>query len=201
MSKLDGSASDAAAPPPPNFGERPDIFARLGEYAADQIEIGVEEAPVTLSVTFDKPGAQEWVRSHPDRERILFLDCIRDAGTKRLLVVNHALKPVIGHQIRRFRVTQAVASTGKLYLWPAPADGRMESDRAHLNAQQASLTSWVRLEWRDDQKTYLGHTPIGDLGEPSWPDTPFGTIVNLALEGRMVDDDTHPFIRRLLGYA
>jgi len=83
------------------------------------------------------------------------------------------------------------------YLWPAPVEGRLESDITHLNAQQAALSRWIRIEWAG--KAFLAVEPQGDLGQPEWPELAFQEVLELGLTGHLINNENHPFIIRLLG--
>jgi hypothetical protein len=198
MSKPDGAAIEAAALRP-DFGNPPNVFVDFETYAIDPGEFGIGEVRQTLVVKFARPGSQEWVRCHPAPERVRYFNCLREQRERKLFVVHPSLCSVLGPQIRRYRVTQAITTDGVSYLWPAPASSAMESDQAHFGAQQLALKQWTRTEW--DGRSFGVCTPEIDFGEPPWPDLPFSEILTLALSGHYIDSPGHPLIRRLQGLA
>ena len=197
MPKANGAAIEAAAIPQPLYTERPDVFALIEECKIDPAEAGIGETPVVLSVKFGRPRSQDWVRCHPDPARVYLFHGIKDQTDNKLYVVTPAILSLVGSQARTFRARQAITPERELYLWPAPAEGRLESDIAHLNAQQMALSRWVKIVW--DRKTFRAVEPEGDLGEPQWPDLPFNEVLAMGLTPHLLDREDHPFVKRLLG--
>ena len=198
MTRPNGAAiEDAAVTPKPHFDERPDVFESLEDYTVNPSEVGIGETQVVLQVKFARPRAQEWVRCHPEPERVRYFHAIKDQKANKLFVVNRRILSLVGTQARLYRVRQAITTDGELYLWPAPVEGRLESDITHLNAQQAALSRWIRIEWAG--KAFLAVEPQGDLGQPEWPELAFQEVLELGLTGHLINDENHPFIKRLLG--
>jgi len=76
-------------------------------------------------------------------------------------------------------------------------EGRLESDITHLNAQQAALSQWIRIEW--DGKAFVAVEPQGDMGEPEWPELTFQQVLEMGLAGHLINNADHVLIRRLQG--
>jgi hypothetical protein len=128
---------------------------------------------------------------------VRYFHAIKDQKANKLFVVNRRILSLVGTQARLYRVRQAITTDGEIYLWPAPVEGRLESDITHLNAQQAALSRWIRIEWAG--KAFLAVEPQGDLGQPEWPELAFQEVLELGLTGHLINDENHPFIKRLLG--
>jgi len=198
MTRPNGAAiEEAAVTPKPKFDDRPNVFESLEDYAVSPSEIGIGETQVVLQVKFGRPRAQEWVRCHPEPERMKYFNAVRDQKTSKLFIVNPRVLSLVGTQARLYRVRQAITTDNELYLWPAPVEGRLESDITHLNAQQAALSRWIRIEWAG--KAFLAVEPQGDLGQPEWPELAFQEVLELGLTGHLINNENHPFIIRLLG--
>jgi len=193
MTRPNGAAiEEAAVTPKPKFDDRPNVFESLEDYAVSPSEIGIGETQVVLQVKFGRPRAQEWVRCHPEPERMKYFNAVRD-----LFIVNPRVLSLVGTQARLYRVRQAITTDNELYLWPAPVEGRLESDITHLNAQQAALSQWIRIEW--DGKAFVAVEPQGDMGEPEWPELTFQQVLEMGLAGHLINNADHVLIRRLQG--
>ena len=198
MTRPNGAAiEEAAVTPKPKFDDRPNVFESLEDYAVSPSEIGIGETQVVLQVKFGRPRAQEWVRCHPEPERMKYFNAVRDQKTSKLFIVNPRVLSLVGTQARLYRVRQAITTDGELYLWPAPVEGRLESDITHLNAQQAALSQWIRIEW--DGKAFVAVEPQGDMGEPEWPELTFQQVLEMGLAGHLINNADHVLIRRLQG--
>jgi hypothetical protein len=173
------------------------VFESLEDYAVSPSEIGIGETQVVLQVKFGRPRAQEWVRCHPEPERMKYFNAVRDQKTSKLFIVNPRVLSLVGTQARLYRVRQAITTDNELYLWPAPVEGRLESDITHLNAQQAALSQWIRIEW--DGKAFVAVEPQGDMGEPEWPELTFQQVLEMGLAGHLINNADHVLIRRLQG--
>ena len=126
-----------------------------------------------------------------------YFHAIKDQKANKLFVVNRRILSLVGTQARLYRVRQAITTDGELYLWPAPVEGRLESDITHLNAQQAALSQWIRIEW--DGKAFVAVEPQGDMGEPEWPELTFQQVLEMGLAGHLINNADHVLIRRLQG--
>jgi hypothetical protein len=201
MAKPNGALDLDEIAPKPIFGDRTDVFTSLDDYCVDASDdIVIAEIQQTVIVKFDRPNGQTWIRCHPDPGRQRRVYGFRDrTKSRKLLVVPKTLLRFLGHQVRLYRVVQGVTPDGETHLWPAPMAGSLESDISHFNAQQLSLRSWVRLEW--DGKGFAVHTPLGDLGEPKWPDQSFDELLELALRNSVISSESHDVIKRMQGIA
>ena len=198
MTRPNGAAiEEAAVTPKPKFDDGPNVFESLEDYAVSPSEIGIGETQVVLQVKFGRPRAQEWVRCHPEPERMKYFNAVRDQKTSKLFIVNPRVLSLVGTQARLYRVRQAITTDNELYLWPAPVEGRLESDITHLNAQQAALSQWIRIEW--DGKAFVAVEPQGDMGEPEWPELTFQQVLEMGLAGHLINNADHVLIRRLQG--
>jgi hypothetical protein len=178
MAKPNGAAVETAAIPlKPDFSDRDDVFERVMACAHDPNSFGIAEVPVEVSIRFERPRKQDWVRCHPDRDRTIGFDCLKDDKSGKLYIVTPAIRSLIATQARTYHVRQAVTYDRVSYLWPVPVDPPSEINLAHLNAQQLALSQWVRLEW--DGKTYKAYNPQGELGDPEWPPSTFKELLAL----------------------
>ena len=201
MVKPNGALNLDEIAPRPIYDDRTDVFTSLADYVVDETEdIGIAEVQQTVVVKFDRPDGQTWIRCHPDPDRQRKVYGFRDrTKSRKLLVVPKTLLRFLGHQVRLYRVLQGVTPDGESYLWPAPMAGSLDGDVSHFNAQQFALRSWVRVEW--DGKGFVVHTPLGDLGEPKWPEQSFEELLEMALRHSVISSETHDVIKRLQGLA
>jgi hypothetical protein len=41
--------------------------------------------------------------------------------------------------------------------------------------------------------------PLGNFGDPMWPDKTFSELLALGFKDRVIDSDTHPVVKQVLG--
>jgi hypothetical protein len=60
---------------------------------------------------------------------------------------------------------------------------------------------WVRVTANLSLGAYEVFEATGQLGEQSWPSTPFGELLRIAFRDRFISSLDHPVLRRLRGEA
>jgi hypothetical protein len=77
------------------------VFESLEDYAVSPSEIGIGETQVVLQVKFGRPRAQEWVRCHPEPERMRYYHAVKDQKNSKLFIVHPRILSLVGSQARR----------------------------------------------------------------------------------------------------
>ena len=168
-------------------------------------KLTVQRKAVLVNVTVDKPASNVYFRCH--QEQVLD-DCtvLRDnEGTSRacyFVVPSMRMHPKLQPRLRR--VTLVLTSTwpsGNVLIWPVPILGEREfpvwsSARA---AYELAREQWVQLVWSEERNDYLIETAEGIDHEPVWPDKSFEELLKLAFDGKVIDSEDHPYVRRLRG--
>ena len=187
----------------PNIDNRASVFADLKDLIVSDDEFGIVEQQLTLTVRFNRPDDQCWVRCRPGAEYEGRVWGIKDKADRgRLYVVSRPMLTVLGPHCRMYLVRQAVTTTQISIMWPAPLSGGtrdMPADTAHLALQNKALDSWVRMWWDGSHNTWQGSIPEGDLGEPVWPHESFVELFQNAIADRTIADESHPLVKQLRG--
>jgi hypothetical protein len=96
-----------------------------------------------------------------------------------------------------------ITRTGVLFMWAVrvPAtDGR--TNDWHVSAATAAeqaMTHWIRIKANMSLRAYEIFLAESKIPEPEWPDLSFAEICRIAFKDRLINDPSHPVIRRLRG--
>jgi hypothetical protein len=92
---------------------------------------------------------------------------------------------------------------GALLLWPVPIpDGRdIKAWRSARRAYELACDQWVQMVWDDAVKDYRVETAENLEGvEAAWPpENSLGEYLKCGFDGRVTDNEDHPYVRRLRG--
>jgi hypothetical protein len=165
----------------------------------------VQRKAVLVNVEVDKPRNNCYFRCH----RELLLDdttIARDtSGTSKTsyFVCPHMRShPKVAPQLRRVTLVLACTWPGNNYLiWPVPIIGERpfpawKSARA---AYELALDRWVLMAWSEEKNDYQIEIAEGIDHEPVWPEKTFEDLLKLGFDGKIIDNEDHPYVRRLRG--
>ena len=165
----------------------------------------VQRKAVLVNVTVDKPPNNCYFRCH--REFVLDdATVLRDAeGTSRAyyFVVPHMrTHPKLAPRLRR--VTLALTSTwpsGNIQIWPVPilADRELPAWRSLRKAYELAQDGWMQMVWSEERSDFQLEAAEGINHEPTWPEKDFGELLKLGFDGKVIDSEEHPYVRRLRG--
>jgi hypothetical protein len=177
-----------------------DILAALRidqTYASDVV--GVKRPLLTVPVR--KPTKKQFVRVHPEH----LLDCFGLEIDREYYFVVPALALTLAEFIEPLRLRLYVTRQGNVFLWPVklPKDPRRPSTWHTSAAEAVALAEkqWTRVASDMDLNAYQPHVAMADLGDPKWPEESWMTIVRVALRDKMIETESHPVVRGLLGQA
>ena len=157
------------------------------------------------TVPVRKPGAQDFVRTHPDpgfRGNFALIE-LRDEREVYLL------RPEIARELPGEFVMATLFSTinrqGVVSLWPVKLpgpDGRQhEWHRSAAEAAELAMKRWIRVKANMSLGAYEITEAVSVMADPDWPDVPFQELLRIAFRDRLVDRLGHPVIKRLRGLA
>jgi hypothetical protein len=165
----------------------------------------VQRKAVLVNVTVDKPPNNCYFRCH----RELVLDdatVLRDGeGTSRAyyFVVPHMrMHPKLAPRLRK--VTLVLTSTwpsGNLLIWPVPilADREFAAWKSLRKAYELAQDRWVQMVWSEERSDFQLEIAEGIDHEPTWVEKDFGELLKLGFDGKVIDSEEHPYVRRLRG--
>jgi hypothetical protein len=150
-----------------------------------------------------KPGNQEFIRVHPDRDyslETLLLE-LKDEG--QVYLVDPPLwDDLVGELVAKV-LYLTVNLPGIPRLWPIrlpDEEGKLDDwNRSALEAAGIAKKVWVRVSSKRRVGMYETEEARGKLPEPEWPDLSFQEILQIAFKGRFIEDLDHPVLRRLRG--
>jgi hypothetical protein len=189
-------------------GERnpTDIFDDLQALRKKSV-LTVQRRTVLINIPVDKPPNNVFFRTSPDPEMILDnVTVIRDVEGARkttyFLAPEMRDHPKLAPRLRA--VTLMVTYTwpaGGILLWPVPgpSDRDFPAWRSAREAAALAQTRWVQMVWNDSRGDYDVETAENIDKEPIFPDTTMSSILKIAFADRVIDNDEHPYVRRLRG--
>jgi hypothetical protein len=74
----------------------------------------------------------------------------------------------------------------------------VQAYRAFELAQQ----KWTQMVWNEEESDYAIEIAEGEDMEglqPIWPDKPFNELLKIGFDGKVTDNEDHPYVRRLRG--
>jgi hypothetical protein len=168
-------------------------------------KLTVQRKAVLVNVAVDKPPNNAYFRCH----RELVLDdatVLRDAeGTNQafyFVVPQMRTHPKLAPRLRR--VTLVLTSTwpnGNVLIWPVPILTEREFPvwKSARAAYELARDRWVQMVWAEERSDYLLEIAKGIDHEPTWPEKGFGELLKLGFDGKVIDSEDHPYVRRLRG--
>jgi hypothetical protein len=170
-------------------------------------KLTVVRKAVLVNVAVDKPANNVYFRVNPDPEMMLDdATILRDVeGSKKTTYfVVPAMRghPKLAPRLRQ--VTIALVSTwptGSVLLWPVPilGDSTLAAWRSARAAFDLAQSQWVQIVWASERGDYVVETAEGIDKNPVWPDKKLSELLKIAFADKVIDNDDHPYVRRLRG--
>ncbi|MEX1230834.1 MAG: hypothetical protein WEB58_11385 [Planctomycetaceae bacterium] len=190
---------------PQKKNEAPDPFdpeqLRLSQDFASNF--GVKKSLLTVPVR--KPPKETYVRIHPDPLYRLETAVLELKEDREIYLVAPSLRDDLATEstfgVRAFFT--AMTRQNVLFLWPCRLpgpDGKIDEwSRSSLEAATIAAEKWVRVQSNMALGAYEVWEAMGDIPEPTWPDTSFRDILAIAFKDRRIDSLDHPVLKRLRG--
>jgi hypothetical protein len=168
-------------------------------------KLTVQRKAVLVNVAVDKPANNVYFRCHRD----LMLDdttVLRDnEGTSRafyFVVPSMRTHPKLAPRLRKVTLVLTCSwPSGNILIWPVPILTEREFPvwKSARAAYELALDQWVQMVWAEDRNDYLIETAEGIDHEPAWPEKDFEELLKLGFDGKVIDSEEHPYVRRLRG--
>ena len=100
-------------------------------------------------------------------------------------------------------VLTVIWPSGGFLIWPVPkiiGEKVFPAWKSAVVASDLARDQWVSMVW--EGKDYLIETADPEAGidhEPVWPEKDFSELLKLAFDGKIIDNEEHPYARRLRG--
>ena len=186
--------------------ENDDPFEDIEQYRLSQnfaADIGVER--VVTAIPVRKPHRQSFIRTHPLPEMqidtyVIYLD--DDKGT--YLVAPNMQSPLAAEIIAKKLIT-TITRDGGLSLWPIrlpDENGRLDEwNCSALQAAEMAQGRWIRICSNMQLGSYEVFQAGAEFPDPEWPELSLNQLLRIAFEGRIINSDDNPVVRRLRGLA
>ena len=91
--------------------------------------------------------------------------------------------------------------SSNVLIWPVPILGEREFPawKSARAAYELALDQWVQMVWDEGRNDFLIEVAEGIKHEPTWPEKSFNELLKLAFDGKIIDSEEHPYVRRLRG--
>ena len=181
-----------------------DPFADLSKLRLDQNfadTVGVKKLLRTVPVK--KPGAQDFVRVHPEL-RLVSAPLVELKEDREIYLVLPEFAAELPGEFYTATLHLAINRQGAAFLWPIRGpgpDGRYyEWWRSAAEAAELAETRWIRLKANMALGAYEIFVAVNQtIPEPVWPTESFEEIVKIAFRDKLIDRPDHPVIKRLRG--
>jgi hypothetical protein len=168
--------------------------------------------PLLTVIEVKKPGKQQFVRIHPSEEyrhvAALITDEL-DGGTRYL--IDTAFLPRLQKLDIPYDLEQLflyVTRQGELGFWPIKLRKNNKKNtwlESATGAADKGMTTWVCIVSKSRENRYQAYEAKGEFLDPDWRKLTQGKTVyellRIAFEDRLISDESHPLIQRLLGYV
>jgi hypothetical protein len=164
-------------------------------------KLTVQRKTVLINVGVDRPPNNVHFRAHPewamDDSTVL-----QDRAERVFYFVAPTMRqhPKLAPRLRS--VTLAVVCLwpgGEPLIWPVPVvgDRSIPAWKSARKAYELSHEHWMQIVW--DGSDYKVEAAEGINVEPTWPDKTFNELLKLGFDGKIIDNEEHPYVRRLRG--
>jgi hypothetical protein len=167
-------------------------------------KLTVRRNAVLVNVEVDKPPNNMYFRCHRD----LVLDnqtVVRDSeGTGRTFYYITPQSGMRDHPLLkpRLRVVTLVLTvtwpSSNFLIWPVPLGERdIKAWKSARKAYELAQDQWMQMVWNETD--YQVETAEEINHDPIWPAETFEALLKRAFDGKVIDNQDHPYVRRLRG--
>jgi len=169
-------------------------------------KVTIKRKSLVVNISVGRPGANTFFRAHPSwalDDAAVIRD--KDGTDRAFYYVVPAMKKHPKLEPRLRLVTLAVVITWPadvVMVWPVPVVGDRDFKpwKSARAAYEHSLEHWTQMAWDEGQSDYTVEGAEGIDHAPTWPaDLTFEQILKLAFDGRVIDNEDHPYVRQLRG--
>jgi hypothetical protein len=190
------SASPSNVNPKPGAFD-PSRYRLSQDFAA---ATGVSEVVTTVDVR--RPRNQEWFQAHPDPAWSMSVAVLVAEQEKETFLVDPDILPSVRDEVVPKILVACMTREGQPIIWPIKLPdslGRLDTwNLSALAACEVAKTKWTRLASDQAHGRYRTQVARTDQSAPSWP-LSFPQLLEIAFQGREINDLNHPVLRRLRG--
>lgn len=192
------------------------IFADASPDPFDPINLGklrlsqdfaelVQVKQVLTAVRCGRPPKQDFFQVRPGDENHFPANCFKDEVTGETYLVLPPFASILGGEAKRKLLVVCMPKLSNTpFLWDLTIpsnDGR--ANAWHTSAMaiaKTAETKWVKLISDQASGFYKHEEPVNQHVAADWSDVPsMSELLRLAFQGRLIDSENHPVLRRLRG--
>ena len=163
--------------------------------------LGVERP--LLEVPVQKPSKQAFFRVHPSPDMRMDAAVIELENERETYLVTPQIAFLIPGETKVVRLLACLPRIGGPFLWPLRLPGEDGREmRWHSSARKAAElaeTMWVRMQANMALGAY-DVTTSSHIPDPVWPKHTLAKYLSIGFgDGRLIDREDHPVLRRLQG--
>jgi hypothetical protein len=164
-------------------------------------KLTVQRKTVLVNVTVDKPPSDTYFRAHPDWK---LDDATVIKADRGYLFVVPAMRgyPKLVDRLRKVTLAAIITwPANEVRIWPVPILGDREFKvwKSARAAFELSLTQWTQIVWSEERSDYVVETAEGIDHAPVWPQKTFEELLKVGFDGKIIDNEDHPYVRQLRG--
>jgi hypothetical protein len=166
-------------------------------------KLTVKRSTVLVNVPVDKPANNVYFRTH---SALVLEDAtvIKDEeGThKAFYFVVPAMRdhPKLAPRLRWVTITLVCTWPGDgVLLWPVPARPDFAAWRSERAAAELAQIKWTQLVWNTERADFNVECAEKMERDPVWPKEGLEQLLKIGFADRIVDNEDHPYVRRLRG--
>jgi hypothetical protein len=182
----------------PEEVRRPSVFANLDEHIIDQEEDDVSEELLT-AVPIRRPSKKDFIRCHPKHR--FTVKIYEDPGTGEIYYVHPKMRLLFTEEDGVKTVFLALYMTRRrtICFWPITTSTMGRWHDTALVAVTAGETRWIKIIAEKELSGYRVKPAIADYGNPDWGDHTLEKLLDLAFQGRVIDNPEQKVVRYALG--
>jgi hypothetical protein len=168
-------------------------------------KLTVQRKTVLVNVTVGKPPSDTYFRAHPtwvlDDATVLKTD----TGDYLFVLPQMRSHPKLKDRLRKVTlVAISLWPSNETMIWPVPILGDREFKvwKSARAAYDLSRQEWTQIAWSQETSDYVVETSTEKEGikhDPVWPPKTFEELLKIAFDGKIIDNEDHPYVRRLRG--
>jgi hypothetical protein len=185
-------------------GDNPgSVFDDLASLRKEQ-KFTIKRKTVLVNVTVDRPANNVYFRSHQQHE-LEGATILQDRDSRSYYFVIPAMRT--HHKIakRMRRVTLGLICTWPGHvplIWPVPTvdgDREFKAWKSARKAYELGKELWTQIVWDEENSDYAIEVAEDINADPIWPEKTFEELLKIAFDGKIIDNEDHPYVRRLRG--
>jgi hypothetical protein len=182
-----------------------DIFNDL-DALREQSKVTVRRRSVLVNVFVVKhPANTKYFRCHPEERMSLPGTVVWDTDQGGCYYITPGMRnhPKLITRVRYVTLHTVIQwPEQQPIIWPVPVaiEGHdFAVWRSYRKAAEMARKEWVQMTWNAQTRDFIVEPAEAIAIQPQWPKESFSELLKIAFEGRIVDNDDHPYLYILRG--